>query len=47
MGKMSSVQKWFIIRDSLRELHERNTTKEGAKQPLKKKSVKRKRRRIK
>ena len=41
MAKMSVVQKWIIIRDSLLEL-QKKTTKEGAKQPPKKKSVKRK-----
>lgn len=47
MEKMNVIEKWFIIQESLRELHEKHTAKEESKQSLKKKSVKRKKRRIK
>lgn len=47
MRKMGPVEKWLIIRDFARELQERSTNNEATKQQPKKKSVKRKRRRIK
>lgn len=44
---MGPVEKWFIIRDAIRELQDRNTTEETTKQKPKKQSVKRKKRKIK
>ena len=48
MRKMGPVEKWLLIRESIRELQERNTIKETAKQkPKKKKKIVNKKRRIK